>query len=93
MRLRNRACLLAVAAVSLGGVATLVAQTAAKAVDPPAQSDSTAIIRTDVRLVVLHTTVVDKTGHFVTNLPQQAFSVYENGVAQKVQKFKLLWVK
>lgn len=46
------------------------------------------VIRTDVRLVVLHTTVVDKSGHLVMNLAQQAFKVYENGVPQEIKKFK-----
>jgi Ca-activated chloride channel homolog len=46
------------------------------------------VIRTDVRLVVLHTTVVDKSGHHVMDLAQKAFKVYENGVPQEIKKFK-----
>jgi len=52
-----------------------------------AQSDQ-AIFRTDTRLVVLHATVVDKSGHLITTLPQTAFQVYENGVQQQVKLFK-----
>ena len=33
----------------------------------------TTVFRSDTRLVVLHATVVDKSGKFVTNLPQSAF--------------------
>src|SRR5713101_6210655 len=50
--------------------------------------DDQAIFRTDTRLVVLHATVVDKSGHLVTTLPQSAFQVYENGVHQQVKLFK-----
>jgi VWFA-related protein len=50
--------------------------------------DDQAIFRTDTRLVVLHATVVDKSGHLITTLPQNAFQVYENGVQQQVKLFK-----
>src|SRR4051812_39540533 len=42
--------------------------------------------RSDTRLVVLHATVVDKNGKFVTNLQQGAFHVFENNVEQPVKK-------
>ena len=32
--------------------------------------------------------MVDKNGHLVTNLPQSAFTVYENGVQQPIKMFK-----
>jgi VWFA-related protein len=51
------------------------------------QYDTGTVIRSDVRLVDLQTTVIDKSGHLVTNLPQSAFTVYENGVKQQVRKF------
>jgi Ca-activated chloride channel homolog len=47
-----------------------------------------ATFRTDTRLVVLHTTVVDKSGHLVTDLPKTAFTVLENRVAQPIRTFK-----
>jgi Ca-activated chloride channel family protein len=50
--------------------------------------DSGAVIRVDTRLIVCHTTVVDKTGHLVTNLPESAFTVYEDGVKQDIKVFK-----
>ena len=57
---------------------------------PPAdaQDNSGAIFRSDTRLVVCHTTVVDKSGHLVTDLQRNAFTVYENGVAQPIRSFK-----
>ena len=50
--------------------------------------DDQAIFRADTRLVVLHATVVDKSGQLVTNLPQNAFQVFENGVQQQIKLFK-----
>jgi Ca-activated chloride channel family protein len=50
--------------------------------------DTGTIFRSDTRLVVLHTTVHDKSGHLITNLPQTAFTVYENGVTQPIRSFK-----
>jgi len=52
------------------------------------QEDTGTIFRSDTRLVVCHTTVVDKNGHLVTDLPQNAFTVYENGVTQPIKSFK-----
>ena len=49
--------------------------------------DGGAMFRSDTRLVVCHTTVLDKTGHFVTDLPQSAFTVSENGVRQQMRSF------
>jgi VWFA-related protein len=41
------------------------------------------------RVVVCHTTVVDtKTGHLVIDLPQSAFTVFENDVNQDIKVFK-----
>ena len=50
--------------------------------------DDQAVFRTDVRLMVLHATVVDKNGHLITTLLQNAFQVFENGVQQQVKLFK-----
>ena len=46
------------------------------------------VFRADTRLVVCHVTVLDKNGHLVTNLPQDAFTVYENGVEQPIKIFR-----
>ncbi len=50
--------------------------------------DDDAVFRSDTNLVMLHATVVDKNGHLLTDLPQNAFQVYENGVEQKIRIFK-----
>jgi VWFA-related protein len=50
-------------------------------------SDEQATFRADVRLVPLHVTVVNKSGHLLTDLTQKAFHVYENGVEQPIKKF------
>jgi VWFA-related protein len=46
------------------------------------------IFRSDTRLVVLHATVVDKKGDILTDLPQNAFRVYEDGVEQPLKIFR-----
>jgi VWFA-related protein len=53
-----------------------------------AQEDSGAVFRAETRLVVLHASVVDRNGRLVTDLPQSAFTVYENDVEQKVKIFR-----
>ena len=45
-------------------------------------------IKRDVDLVVLHASVDDKQGHFVSDLKQQNFRVFEDGVEQKLALFK-----
>jgi Ca-activated chloride channel homolog len=50
--------------------------------------DASTVFRTDTRVVVCNTTVVDKNGHLVTDLSREAFAAYENGVAQKITDFK-----
>jgi Ca-activated chloride channel homolog len=78
----NLAMAAAAAALALFGQAQ-------KPVNPPAGAeDSGFIFRADTRLVVCHTTVVDKNGHFVTDLLQPVFSVFENGVQQPIKSFK-----
>jgi VWFA-related protein len=53
------------------------------------QDDSDLAKFTDVvRRVVCPTTVMDKNGHLVTDLPKSAFTVYENGKAQNIISFK-----
>lgn len=67
---------------------------AQQAAPPPKPQDALrpdegpAVFRTDTRLVVLPVTVVDKNGHLVTNLPRNAFQVFENGVQQQIKVFR-----
>ena len=67
------------------GTACLWAQPAGQ--KPPAPEVGGFIFRAESRLVVLHATVLDKNSHFVTNLTQSAFKVYENNVEQAVKVF------
>lgn len=82
-------CLALASAASLVGLA-LWAQTqqAIPPADPGKAEDSGAVFHADTRVVDLHATVVDKNGHLVTNLPKEAFTVYENGVQQQIRKFE-----
>jgi Ca-activated chloride channel family protein len=85
MRLRNNMKFL-LAASTLGVLALTIAgqQSPPKQADPPPD----AIFSTDTRLKVLHATVFDKAGKFVTNLPQSAFQVFEDGKLQAIKVFK-----
>jgi VWFA-related protein len=53
-----------------------------------AQDDSPALFRADARLVVLHATVIGRSGNLVTNLPRDAFRTYEDGVEQQIKVFR-----
>jgi hypothetical protein len=53
-----------------------------------AQAQPGPVFRADTRLVVLHATVMDRHDRLVTNLPQSAFRVYENGVQQQIKVFR-----
>ena len=46
------------------------------------------IFTADTDLVVLHASVFDKNGKLVTNVPQSAFKVFENGVEQPIKIFR-----
>jgi VWFA-related protein len=46
------------------------------------------VFSTETRLVPLNVTVTDKHGHPVPKLPQDAFHVFENNVAQPIRVFK-----
>jgi len=46
------------------------------------------VIRTDVREVVLHATVVDDRMRLVTTLGRDAFTVYEDGQEQRITSFR-----
>jgi VWFA-related protein len=46
------------------------------------------VFTANTRLVVCHTTVMDKSGHLVTNLNRDAFTVFENGVQQEIKSVK-----
>jgi len=87
MRRPNKKILLTLAAA--GSLAALAAWGQQPQPQPPIPDENTGtIFRSDIRLVVLNTTVSDKNGHLITDLPQTAFTVYENGVTQPIKSFK-----
>lgn len=55
---------------------------------PPAPQDDVPLFRLDTRLVLLHASVVDKSGKLLTNIPQSAFKVLEDGVEQQLRLFR-----
>ncbi len=65
---------------------TLVASAQKLPAPPPAQDDVT--FRSDTNLVPLNVSVLDKSGKLLTNIPQSAFHVYENGVEQPISLFR-----
>src|SRR6202030_4650332 len=75
------------ATVMLMIVGALCLPNRAPAQTPTAQNSSPAIPG-QPRLVLLQASVVDKTSSFVTNIPQSAFKVYENGVEQQLKVFR-----
>jgi Ca-activated chloride channel family protein len=61
---------------------------AALAVNLQAQKESDTTFHADARLVVLHASVVDKSGKLLTSLPRSAFKVYENNIEQPIKTFR-----
>ena len=55
---------------------------------PPDRDSGPLRISVDVALVVLHATVSDRQGGFVSDLGQRDFEVYEDGVPQPIRLFK-----
>ncbi|MBX9600584.1 MAG: VWA domain-containing protein [Bryobacteraceae bacterium] len=72
MRLLNKSVVLAL----LAGTAVAAAQ------------EQDPVFRTDTRLVVLHATVANRKGQLITDLPQNAFKVFENNVEQSIKLFR-----
>jgi Ca-activated chloride channel family protein len=50
--------------------------------------DETPLYRLDTRLVLLHASVIDKNGRLLTNIPQSAFKIFEDGVEQSLKLFR-----
>src|SRR5438477_2968456 len=55
---------------------------------PQAPQDEPPLYRFDARLVLLNASVVDKNGKLVTNVPQSAFKIFEDGVEQPIKLFR-----
>jgi Ca-activated chloride channel homolog len=55
--------------------------------DQAPANDSVFVFKKEVQEVMLHATVVDEQRRLVTNLDKSAFTVFEDGVAQKTTSF------
>lgn len=73
------------------GAAQTRSEDDARPLTPSAQSelqvDDDEVIRVDTNLVTIPAIVMDREGHFVTNLNQKEFRVYEDGVEQQIAYF------
>jgi len=78
----------AAACLSLPWAEHALAQQAVQPSKPPQNEQSDAIFTADTNLVTLPVSVLDKNGKLVTNLPQSAFKVFENGVEQPIKLFR-----
>ncbi len=75
--------------MALAGPAWLLSQTpSAPRTQAAQQDDEIPTFRADTQLVVLHASVVDKNGKLLTNIPQSAFKVFENGIEQPLKLFR-----
>jgi VWFA-related protein len=84
MRLGSKAKWLG-AAVTLGVITFAIAQ---QKDQPKKDQQPITTFSSDTRLVVCNTTVIDKTGHLITNLTKDQFVVTENGEPQVITQFK-----
>ena len=82
----RRVCATWAAFLTVAGFAWAQPDKPASAPEPV--EDSGAVFRSDTRVVDLHATVMDQSGHLVTTLPREAFTVYENGVKQEIRDFR-----
>ena len=54
----------------------------------PASSPENYVIRADVNMIVVHATVQDRQGGFVSGLTKDAFTITEDGVQQQISSFQ-----
>jgi VWFA-related protein len=86
MRPLNRRQILAL----FGAAAAAAAQTPARP-EPGKSGPSSGevpVYTTNAKLVDLHVSVLDKSGKLLTDVPQSAFKVYENGIEQPIKIFR-----
>ncbi len=77
------------AARAFAMVGCLLASTLLLSAQSVREDDDTGlVIRTETRLVVLHTTVLDRDNRLITDLKEDSFQVYENDVRQKLTLFR-----
>ena len=85
---RNKKALSTSTVIVIAAALAVYGQQAKPPASNPGSEETGTIFRVGTRLMICHTTVVDKNGHLVTDLPREAFTVYENGVQQPVRLFK-----
>jgi VWFA-related protein len=89
LRPSNIRGVLAATALAVGLILARRALAQNPAPPPPAPAtDEIPNFTADTRLVVVHSSVLDHNGKLVTNLPQSAFKVLENGVEQPLKIFR-----
>ncbi len=76
------------ACLVLAGSLTLPMLALAQARSPAPPQDEIPVFTADTRLVVVHASVLDSKGKLITNLPQSAFKVLENGIEQPLKIFR-----
>jgi Ca-activated chloride channel homolog len=87
MHLLSRRGLLALFGAAAVGAAQSV-PSPDKAKSPGAANDGDVpVFRSGTQLVDLHVSVLDKSGKLITDIPESAFKVYENGVEQPLKRF------
>ena len=88
MRRRNNRISVIFPIAAIVAAAVLFGQQSKPPAPPNPTEETGTIFRSDTRWVVCHTTVVDNSGHLVTDLPRTAFTVFENSVQQPIRSFK-----
>jgi Ca-activated chloride channel family protein len=73
--------------VVAGGLASLTAATPQQPPPSPPPQQQPPVFRSGVETVAIYATVVDRNGELVTNLPRNAFKVFDNGMRQDVTVF------
>ncbi len=80
---------LTLSALTAGWVQRLQAQAPQQ---PQAQqaipTDENAVFKAETNLIVLHASVIDKSGKLLTNIPRAAFHVFENNAEQTIKDFR-----
>ena len=55
---------------------------------PVTEEEDSEIIKVETNLVMLPVSVLDRDGRFISNLEQQDFQIFDNGVQQKIEYFQ-----
>ena len=89
MRLSNRRDFVASSILAFPAAAALFGQQTKPKGSSAVPEESGTVFHSDTFVVVCHTTVVDRNGRLITDLPAGAFTAYENDVQQPIKAVKL----